>query len=167
MKKLVFAAFSLIIGINLYSQTFELDHLYNTYRGEEDVISIYIPGFACRLAASIGEMETQEQELLRSIKSVRIQVIENKEINRTVNYARAFSGNKSARGYFPMLEVHDKGEDVLILARQKEDAIRELVILVGGEENVMVWVKGRMDQDLMKNLFEVTGIEQCQYTKEI
>jgi hypothetical protein len=167
MKRILFAAFCLILGHILYSQTYELDRLYNTYRGEEDVISVFIPGFACRLAASIGEMETQEQELLRSIKSLRIQVIENKEINRTVNYVHAYAGMKQGGGYFPMLEVHDKGEDVLILARQKEEIIRELVILVGGEENVMIWVKGRMDQDLMKNLFKVTGIEQSRYTKEI
>ncbi len=167
MKRISLIVFSLTLGIALYCQTLELNRLYNTYRGEEDVISLYIPGFVCRLACVIAELEYEEEELLRSIKSVRVQVIENKEINSTVNYALACKDMKPANGYFPVLEVHDRDEDVLILARQKEDLISELIILVGGDENVMVWVKGRMNRDLMKSLYEVTGIEQARYTREI
>ena len=159
--------FSLIAGISLYAQIAEINHLYDTYRGEKDVISIYIPGFACRLAARIGEVDCEEQELLNSIRSIRLQVVENEEINQRVNYARACSRRKLSKEYIPLLEVHEEDQDVLILAKQKEDALKELIILVGGEENVMIWIKGRMDQDLMKNLFEVTGIEHCRLTKQI
>ena len=167
MKRILFAALSLTIGVSLYSQTCKLSKLYNTYRGEEDVISLYIPGVACRIAGNISDLDNEEQELLRSIKSVRIQVIENRVINRTVNYARAFTDMKPVEGYIPMLEVHDGDQDVLILAKQKDETLRELIILVGGEENAMIWVKGRMNQDLMKNLFDITGIEETRYIQEI
>ena len=167
MKRLLLATFCLIAGISLYAQTAELNHLYDTYRGEEDVISLYIPGFACRLAARVGEVGFEEEKLLNSIRSIRLQVVENKEINQRVNYVRDFSTGRAGREYIPMLEVHEGDQDVLILAKLREDAVKELVILVGGEENVMVWIKGRMDQDLMKNLFEVTGIEHTRLTKEI
>ena len=166
MKKILLVAISLMIGISLWSQALELHRLYDTYRGEEDVISLYIPGFICRLAGNIADLDYEEQKLLRSIKSVRVQVIENREINREVNFARAYADIRPAKGYFPLLEVHDGDEDVLIFARQKKETICELIILVGGNENVMVWVKGRMDHDLMKSLYEVTGIEQCRYTRE-
>lgn len=161
------AAISLTIGICLWSQTCELHNLFETYRGEEDVISLYIPGFVCRMAGNIADLDCEEQELLRSIKSVRVQVIENREINRELNFVREYADMRPTKGYFPMLEIHDGDEDVLILAREQEEMISELIILVGGNENVMVWVKGRMDHDLMKSLYEVTGIEQCRYTREI
>ncbi len=66
-----------------------------------------------------------------------------------------------------MLEVHDGTDDILILGKEKDDLLSELLILVGGKENVMVWIKGRMDRDLMKSLYEVTGIKECRYTREI
>jgi hypothetical protein len=31
----------------------EIDHLFNSYRGEEGVISLYIPGFLCRMTLNI------------------------------------------------------------------------------------------------------------------
>ena len=167
MKRILLAAISLMIGISLWSQTFQLHNLIETYRGEEDVSTLYIPGFVCRLAGNIADLDCEEQELLKSIKSVRVQVIENREINREVNFARAYADMRPTKGYFPMLEVHDGDEDVLILAREKEEMISEVIILVGGDENVMVWVKGRINRDLMKSLYEVTGIEQCRYTREI
>ena len=36
-----------------------------------------------------------------------------------------------------MLEIHDGDEDILILARGKEDTITELFILADGKENVI------------------------------
>ncbi len=167
MKKLLFSAIILFVGINLWSQAFHVHNLYETYRGEEDVISLYIPGFVCRFAANVADLEYEEEELLRSIKSVRVQVIENREINKEVNFARELSGKEPGHGYFAMLEVHDGNEDVLILARENEERVSDLIILVGGDENVLVWIKGRMDRDLMKSLYEVTGIEQCRYVREI
>ena len=167
MKRTVIAAIALLSGSTLLSQAFELHQLYRTYRGEEEVTSLYVPGFICRMAGNIADMDPPERELLRSIKSVRIQVIENREINREINFAREFSDMGFSDEYLPMLEVHDSDEDILILARQREDTIRDLVILVGGDENVLVWIKGRMDHDLLKNLCEVTGITHCRHTREI
>ena len=103
----------------------------------------------------------------KSIKSIRVQVIENREINESINLARIYANRQPAVGYFPMLEVHDGTDDVLILGKEKDELLSELLILVGGKENVMVWIKGRMDRDLMKSLYEVTGIKECRYTQEI
>ena len=167
MKRILLSVVILFAGISLWSQAFHMQHLFETYRGEEDVISLYIPGFLCRFAAGLADMDCEEEELLRSIKSLRVQLIENREINREVNFARALSGKEPGNGYLALLEIHDGDEDVLILARQKQEIVSELIILVGGDENVLVWIKGRMDHDLMKSLYDVTGIEHCKYTREI
>ena len=167
MKRVLLVTIIISFGISIYSQALTLNNLYETYRGEEDVISLRIPGFICRLAGSISDLEEDERELLSSIKSVRVQVIENQEINRNVNFVKEYSGGNPKNGYFNLLEVHDRDEDVLIIARERKEIISELIILVGGEENVMVWIKGRMDHDLIKSLYAVKGIEQCRYTREI
>lgn len=98
----------------LAAQSSEIDHLYNSCRGEEDVISLYIPGFLCRMGAALGGLD-----------------------------------------------------DVLILGREKEGFVSDLLIVVGGDENALISIKGRMNKDLLDALYEVTGIEECLYAKEI
>ena len=167
MKKTIVIICLAVFGVSLQAQSTEFDELYSAFRGEEGVINVYVPGFLCRWVSNIEDLEQEEQELLRSIKSVKVLVIENPDINKQVNLARVLSRIEREEGVFSLLEIHDKDDDVLILAREKDNRISELYVVVGGDENVMVKVTGRMDRDLMKCLYNVTGIEQTKYTREI
>jgi hypothetical protein len=119
------------------------------------------------MAGNIADLDREEQELLRSIKSVKLLVIENPDINRQINVAEVLSRVEPDKGVVPLLRVQEKNEDVLILAREEKNKISELYIVVGGDENVMVRIKGRMDRDLMKSIYNVTGIEETKYTRKI
>ena len=167
MKNVLLLICLAVFGVNLQAQTKEFDQLYSAFRGEEGVINMYVPGFLCRMAGNLADLEHEERELLRSIKSVKLMVIENPEINRQVNFARVLSRVERDPGVFPLLEIHEKDEDVLILAREKNERVSDLYVVVGGEDNVLIRVQGRMERDLMKSLFDVTGIEQMKYTKKI
>lgn len=167
MKNAIVILCVLLFGTGLRAQSREFNKLYSAFRGEEGVINIYIPGFLCRFAANIGDLDPEEEELLRSIKSLKVMVIENPDINCQVNLARVFSAVELDREIVPLLEVHESDEDVLILARERDKRICELYVIVGGEENVMVRICGRMDRDLMQSLFDVTGIDQLKHTREI
>ena len=66
-----------------------------------------------------------------------------------------------------LLEVHDGDEDVVIAAREKNGKITDLIVVVGGDENVLVHVRGRMHSDLLENLAEVAGIDELKFTAKI
>jgi len=151
----------------LYAQSSDINRLFVSYRGEEDVLSLYIPGFLCRLGAAIGDMDDAERELLYSISSIRILVSENPELNRRVNFVREIDFKKLNDDYVVLLTVHESDEDVVIFGRESNGYIRDLIIAVGGDENVLICIKGRMNTDLLGILHEVTGIEECRYMKEI
>lgn len=167
MKKIIIVFSILILGAGLSAQSKAFDQLYSDFRGEKDVINVHVPGFVCRWVSNIDDLENEERELLRSIRSVKVLVIENCEINRQVNLAKLLAGAERDEDVVPMLEIHDEGEDVLILARQVEDKVTDIYVIVGGEANVMVKVSGRMDRDLMKCLYDVTGIEETKHIREI
>ena len=167
MKNVVILISLAVFGAGLQAQSTEFDELYSAFRGEEGVINLYIPGFLCRMAGNIADLEEEEQELLRSIHSVKLLLIENEEINQQINLAKVLSMVEPENGVVPLLRICDGNDDVLILAKQQQDRISELYVVVGGDENVMIRVKGRMDKDLMKSLYEVTGIEQAKYAKNI
>jgi len=167
MKRIYISVLFVLMVSGIKAQSSEIDHLYNSCRGEEDVISLYIPGFLCRMGAALGDMDDAERELLYSIKSIRILVSENHELNKHVNFVKEITNGKHRSDYVLLLEVHDSEEDVLILGREKEGFVSDLLIVVGGDENAMISIKGRMDKDLMDSLYEVTGFEECLYVKEI
>ena len=56
---------------------------------------------------------------------------------------------------------------LLIAAREKKGKITDLIVVVGGEENVLVHVRGRMNSNLLENLAEVAGIEELHFTSQI
>ena len=167
MKNVLFLFCLSVLTVEIQAQTHEFNRLYAAFRGEEGVIHLLVPGFLCRMAGSIADLEHEEKDLLRSIKSVRIMVVENPEINSQINLARIFSVVEWDAGTLPLLQIHSDDEDVIILAREKNNCVCELYVVVGGQENVMVRISGRMDRNLMKSLYDVTGIEQTKFTREI
>ena len=167
MKKLVLLTLLILVSISLSAQLTETDRLYHAYRGSDGVVSIYIPGFLCRFAAAVGDMDPEEEELLRTIKSIRILSVESSHLNSKVNFVEEINPQRIDKRYQILLEVHDTDEHVIIYAREKNDCIKELMIVVGGDENALVCIKGRLNRDLLHALADVTGIDEFSHTKKL
>ena len=167
MKKLVLLSLLALSYISLSAQSAGTDRLFLAYRGAEGVTSLYIPGFLCRFAAAVGDLDPEEEQLLRTIKSIRILSVENSRLNEKVNFVEEIKPRVIDKNYETLLEVHDQNEHVIIYAREKNDCIRELTIVVGGDENALVCIKGRLDRDLLYALSEVTGISELSHTKNL
>lgn len=167
MKRTIFVLSILIAGIMLSAQTIGTNNLYQKYKGEKGVISIYIPGFAIRLAGSIADLDREERKLLRSIKSVRILTIEDQERFKGVNFAREAKIKPGQGGFKMMIEVSEGGEDVKILGREKNGKLKDLLILVGGDENVMVHIKGRMNADMIGSLSDIAGLNDINIISQL
>lgn len=167
IKQCILSVSIILIGLTAAAQSHDLNNLYYSYKGEDGVVAMRIPGFVMRLASSIADLEREEKQLLRSMRSVQLIVIENSELNSEVNFVDDVDLHNLSNGYNLLLQVKDGQDDVAILAREKRGCIKDLVVLVGGEENVMVHIKGRMDSDLLGSLANVAGIEELKYTKKI
>ena len=167
MKRILFSLLVALLGLSLYAQPAGFDRLFYTYKGEEGVVAIRVPGFLMKLAGAIADLDGPERELLRSLRSVKVLTIEDQDLYPDVNFASEVNFLKRAGDYQLLLEVHDGGEDVVIAAREKNGRIRDLVIVVGGDENVLVHIRGRMNQDLLGALAGVTGLDELKFTSRI
>ncbi|MBN1131901.1 MAG: DUF4252 domain-containing protein [Bacteroidales bacterium] len=167
MKKIIFAAILAAFSITAFAQSYDLENLYYNYKGEKGVVALRIPGFVMRLAGSSADMDSEERQLLRSMRSVQIVAIEDTELNSRVNFVEEVDLNNLNNGYNLLLRVQDGAEDVAILTREKQGRIRDLVVLTGGDENVMVRIRGRMNADLVDCLADVSGIGQLKHLEGI
>lgn len=167
MKKLILSALIITMGVSLFAQPAGVDRLYYNYKGEEGVVALRIPGFLMKLAGSIADLDREEKQLLRSLRSVTVLTIEETDLYPDVNFTEEVDLSRMKGGYQMLLEVHDGDEDVVIAAREKKGKITDLIVIVGGDENVLVHVRGRMQSDLLENLAEVAGIDELKFTAKI
>lgn len=167
MKKILLSAILIAVGISLYAQPAGFDRLYHNYKGEEGVVALRIPGFVMKLAGSIADLDREEKQLLRSLRSVTVLTIEESHLYPNVNFTDEVNLSHMKGGYKMLLEVHDGDEDVVIAAREKKGKITDLIVVVGGDDNVMVHVRGRMNSNLLENLAEVAGVEELNFTAKI
>ena len=167
MKKLLFSAIILIFGVSLFAQPAGFDRLYYEYKGEEGVVALKIPGFVMKLAASMADLDREEKKLLKSLRSVTVLTIEEDHLYPGVNFTEEINLSNMRGGYKMLMEVHDGDEDVIIAAREKDGKLRDLIVVVGGDENVLVHVRGRMDSDLLENLAGVAGVDELKFTAQL
>jgi hypothetical protein len=167
MKRLIFASIIAVFSLSLFAQPTGINDLYYDYKGEEGVVALKIPGFVMKLAGAVADLDREEKQLLKSLKSVTILTIEETDLYPGVNFTEEVDLTNMRGGYKLLMEVHDGDEDVIIAAREKNGMIRDLIVIVGGDENVLVHVKGRMESDLLENLAGVAGIDELHFTANL
>jgi hypothetical protein len=121
-----------------------------------------ILGFAARVAA---KQEPQAAEVLRNLKSVRVNVVPLDTTTQPAALARVAELRKSleADGWTPMVKVRGKQkEDVSILVKQRtEEAIDGLVLTVveDGKQLVFVNIVGDIKADQLAEIGSRLQIE--------
>lgn len=143
----------------IFAQGIKTEMLYQKYKGEEGVISVWIPGFAMRLVSGLADLEADEEAFLNSIRSLRVLTIENKGLYPETNFVKEAGIEGAIKGYEMLIEIHDGGEDITIMGREKNGKLKDMLVLVGGEDNVMVHIKGRMNADIIGSAARIAGID--------
>ena len=167
MKKLILSLLIISTAISLYAQPAGFDRLYYQYKGEEGVVALKIPGFVMKLAGSIADLDREEKALLKSLRSVTVLTIEESDLYPDVNFTEEINLSNMKNGYKMLMEVHEDDEDVIIAAREKNGKLRDLIVVVGGDDNVLVHVRGRMESDLLENLADVAGVDELHFTAQL
>ena len=130
---------------------------FSKYSHEDGVTSITVPGWLIGIAGKIGDLDKEERELLDCIDKVKVLAIENDELNARINLHEEFYShiNKNS-DYEELLTVSDDRENVTIFGKMNEGVITEMVILVGGDENVMVYLKGEIKPELLNSKIDLS-----------
>ena len=81
---------------------------------------------------------------------MKILAIEDKDLNARSNLHREFySAVRENSEMEELMVVRDGNDQVTIFGIADENSIKELLILVGGDDNAMVYVKGRLKPEMI------------------
>jgi len=167
MKKLILPTVILLFSVSLLAQPTGYSRVYQTYRGEEGVTCIRVPGFLMKFAGMCADLDKEERQLLRCLRSVTVLTIEDTDRYPDVNFVEEMDHTRMQGNYNLMMEVHENEEQVIIAARERRGKITDLIVVIGGEENTLVHLRGRMKSDLLKEVGKVSGIKQLELTARI
>jgi len=100
-------------------------------------------------------LDKNERELLQSIDKVKILAIEDNDLNARSNLHKEFySAIRENSEMEELLVARDGNEQVTIFGIADENSIKELLILVGGNDNALVYVKGRLKPELISGFMD-------------
>lgn len=135
----------------------EVSKVFAKYTREEGVTSFTVPGWLISIGASFGDLSEEERELLDCIDKVKVLAIDNDDLNARTNLHNEFYTeiNKN-KGYEELLSVRDKEESVTIFGKMNENVIKELIVLIGGEDNVLIYVKGEIKPELINSAIDLS-----------
>jgi hypothetical protein len=131
------------------------------YSDNEGVTSITVPGWLISIGAGFGDLSEQERDLLDCIDKVKVLAIDNDNLNARINLHQEFHAeiNKN-KEYEELLSIRDKDESVTIFGKMNENVIREIVVLVGGDENVMIYVRGEIRPEVINDNIDLSNPER-------
>ena len=108
---------------------------------------------------SQGEIDGDLDNVLGKIKRVRViaQEDESKEAG-SVNFMEELKGAEFDE-YKELVVVKESNQEVLVLAKEEDGKLVELLVLVGGDDNVLVSVEGKFTMDDLGSLSHLDGLE--------
>ena len=156
MKKIIPFIFILILFLTSCDTNSGVSEAFLKYSHQKGVTSITVPGWLISLGAKFADLSKDEKELLESIDKVKVLTIEDRDLNAQVNFHKEFQFKINRNGeYEELLTVHDQEENVTIFGKMDDDIIKEMIVLVSGEENVMVYLKGEIRPELINKTIDV------------
>lgn len=130
---------------------------FTKYRFKEGVTTITIPGWVIGMAARFGDIDDDERDLLDCIDKVRVLVVEDEELNARINLHKEFSTKINRNNDFEeLMTVNDDNENITVFGKMDKNVISEMVVLVGGEDNALIYVKGEIDPKLINDKIKIT-----------
>ncbi len=159
MKKIALLLPLLVLPFLLNAQNSPVDKLFEKYYGKEGFTTVLVNE---EMFEVIKNMEVDKGEFegsLGKIKRVRV-IAQEDECEETagVNFMEELKG-VTFDEYKELVVVKESDEEVLILAKEVDGMLSELLILVGGEDNVLVSIEGRFTMEDLEALSHLEGLE--------
>ncbi len=125
------------------------------YSHEQGVTSVSVPGWLIHIAARMTDLEKNEREIISSIDKVKVLSIEDDDLNARINLYYEFQAQINAgHDYEELLVVNEENQNVKIYGKMDEYNIRDMVILIGGDDNALIYVKGKISPELISNMIQ-------------
>lgn len=153
---LVFAIAAL--PVILMAQNSAVDKLFNKYKGREGVTTVQISPELFQIVNSMEIEEVEEHDIpLDKITGVKILTIEDEGLWEGVNFYEEIRNDLDVSDFAELMTVDDGGETVRMWLKADNAQVSEFLLIVGGDDNVLIYITGSFSMNDLEGLAESFG----------
>lgn len=157
-----------ILGTSLssFGQEDAIMKYFNKYVDDTRFSAVYISPKMFHMVSKIEieDMEPEVQEVIRSMKGLRILHTE----QNALQYYNEALKNIPTSEYELLLTARDNGENVRFMVKDNGDIVEELLMIVGGEKNfALLSFLGNIDLKKIGKLAKALDIDNLQYLNKL
>ena len=158
MKRVALFLLALAIPALMVAQSDAIDKLINKYKGQDGVTVVDIGPELFQMVKGMEIQDLEDQDLpLDKISSVRILTIEDNEKLANVNFYDELKNNYDVSDLQEVMTVNDGGEVVRMWMRNDGANVQEFLLIVGGDDNVLIHITGDFNMSDLEGLAESFG----------
>lgn len=164
MKKCIGILAILFYGsFSLFAQNDAITKYFDKYVEDEQFTVVYISPKMFQMIAKLDmdEVDQDTKDVIKGLKGLRILTTEH---NGRKYYDEAIAKFNTSE-YELLMTVRDKSEDVRFFVKDSGDIVNELLLLVGGDEFVMLSFVGEIDLNKISKLansIDVKGVKHLE-----
>lgn len=159
--------FLLLLSTGLTAQEDAITEYFDQYVDDENFTSIYISGRMFQMVSNLPENE----EFNADIKSILSDLDGLRILSTEANGKKYFQEAIKLlpiKSYAPLMKVRDESEEVQFLIQERDGLIRELLLLVGSEDEfVLLSFTGKIDLEKISRLSGAINIGGLEHLDKI
>jgi uncharacterized protein YqkB len=141
MKKIIGIIAIAFLSTTLFAQK-SIDALFEKYGGKEGFVTVTINGNLLKLAAALNEDD--ESAIPENITLIRILAEEDEYKGKIENFYNLVIKDIDISKYEEFMTIKESNQDVRMLVRTEGNRFSEFLLIVGGEDNALIQIKGNM-----------------------
>jgi len=155
MTRMVFAIAALAFAASLSAQRLSADEFFNKYSGRDGYTTVEVSG---SLLGILGcrEDETADNPL-RKITSIRVLVREKDKFLSAEGFIPEIRSIIKRGRYEELMTVRDSDTDLRFMVRSESDMVREILLIVDGDDEAVIQIEGNLTRDEASRLFQSDG----------
>jgi len=153
MKRITVLLAVALLPLGLMAQNNALDKLFSKYKGQEGVTTVQISPELFKMIDGMGIDEVKDADFpIDKVSSVKILTIEDGEAFPGVNFYDEVKNELNVDDFAEVMTVDDGGETVRMWMKMEEKKMSEFLLIVGGDDNVLIHITGNFNMDDLEEL---------------
>ena len=161
MKKLALSLLVVLVPIFAIGQNTAVEKLFDKYGGKDGFTTVTINKGLFKMVAQLDDTD-EDLKALSGMESIKILALEDGEASKGVNFYKEVRSSLNDAKYEELMTVDSDDSNVVFLANQDGDTIRELILLVGSDDddNALIYIKGNIKMKDVAKIASSMGIEE-------
>ncbi len=162
MKKLVFGFAAIVLALHVSAQD-PVNDIFDQYAGKEGFTTVNITGELFKMMVEMDK-SSKHKNLSTQINEIKI-LAQEEGFNSVVDFHDLIFNKLNRDEYKELLTVRESDEKVNILAKEANGIITEFLLIVSGDESVLISIKGNIVLNELDDLAESVDMKGFEMLK--